>query len=106
MTLDQEYQQTIDDQRAYLLKLQDDFNKKCEDAKTRAQAKLKQIPEGDKEGREKVLKDQKAELEAALTMLKNEVDHSTKATMRKLEEIVRKKEVQILAGLEDQLSKL
>lgn len=106
MTLDEQYQQIIDDQRTYLLKLQDDFNKKCDEAKVRAQEKLKKVPEDNKEGREAVLKEQKEELEEALHILKSEVDHSTRGTMKKLEEIVRQKEQQVLSDLEAQIAKL
>lgn len=106
MTLDEQYQKTIDDQRSYLLKLQDDFNKKCDSAKVAAQKRLKEIPTADKEAREEVLKGQKAELEEALHVLRMEVDHSTKETMKKLEEIVTKKEQDILADLEKEIAAL
>lgn len=106
MTLDEEYQKTIDDQRAYLLKLQDDFNKACEAAKTKAQEKLKGVPEENKEAREAILNEEKTELEQALHILKVEVDRSTKETMRNLEAIIRKKETAILADLEKQLAAL
>lgn len=106
MTLDEQYQQIIDDQRTYLLKLQDDFNKKCDEAKVKAQEKLKKVPEDDKEAREAVLNEQKAELEEALHVLKSEVDHSTRGIMKKLEEIVRQKEQQVLSDLERQMEAL
>lgn len=106
MTLDEQYQKVIDDQRTYLLKLQDDFNKACDEAKKRAQERLKGIPDTDKEAREGVLKDQKQELEEALHILKSEVDHSTRETMRKLEAVVHEKEKQILADLEKQMASL
>lgn len=106
MTLDEQYQKTIDDQRTYLLKLQDDFNKACEGAKTKAQEKLKEVPEENKEAREAILNEEKTELEQALHILKVEVDRSTKETMRNLEAIIRKKEAVILADLEKQLAAL
>lgn len=106
MTLDEQYQKTIDDQRAYLLKLQEDFNKTCETEKKKAEEKLKMIPEENKEAREAVLKEEKAVLEKALHALKFEVDHSTKETMKKLEAIVREKEKQILTDLENQIASL
>lgn len=106
MTLDEQYQKTIDDQRAYLLKLQEDFNKACDAAKAKAEAKLKEIPETDKESKEEVLKQQKSELEEALHILKTEVDHSTRDTMKKLEIIVREKEKAVLSELEQQLANL
>lgn len=106
MTLDEQYQQAIDDQRAYLLKLQDDFNKICETAKETTADKLKALQKDDKEGREAVMTAQKAELSEALHNLKVLVDVSTKRTMRKLEEIMRQKEQQVLADLEKQMAAL
>ncbi|MFA6521638.1 MAG: hypothetical protein WCT53_04615 [Candidatus Gracilibacteria bacterium] len=106
MTLDEQYQQTIDDQRTHLMQMQEDFNKVCDAAKVKAQEKLKQIPEDKKEERETVLKEQKATLEEALHKLKTDVDQSTKATMKKLEVIVSEKEKQILSDLETQMANL
>lgn len=106
MTLDEQYQKVIDDQRAYLLSLQEDFNKECEEAKSRSQEKLHDIPESDKEAREAVLQNQKKELDAALKKLKLAVDESTRGTMRKLEDIIRQKEVKILEDLEQQIANL
>lgn len=106
MNLDEQYQKVIDDQRTHLLKLQDDFNKKCDEAKVTAQERLKNIPTEDKEAREAVLQDQKKELEEALHILKSEVDHSTRGTMKKLEEIVRQKEVAVLSNLEKEIAEL
>lgn len=106
MTLDEQYQSTIDDQRTHLMKLQNEFNRACDDAKKKAQDRLKEIPETDKEAREAVLKEQKVELEAALYTLKTEVDHSTRATMKRLEEIIREKEKAVLTDLEKQLANL
>lgn len=106
MTLDEQYQKIIDDQRTYLLKLQDDFNKACDASKDKALTALKGIPESDKESREEVLKTQKVELTAALHTLKTEVEHSTKETMKKLEGIVTEKEKKILADLEQQMASL
>lgn len=106
LTLDEQYQKTIDDQRSHLLKLQDNFNKACDTAKTKAEERLKQIPAENKEARAEVLNDQKKELGEALSILKSEIDQSTRATMRKLEEIVREKEKNILSDLEKQLAAL
>ncbi len=106
MTLDELYQKTIDDQRAYLLKLQDDFNSKCTEAKKRAHEKIAQIPASDRPQREAVLKAQKAELEVALQELKTEVDHSTRDTMKKLENIIRQKEQGLLEELEKEIATL
>lgn len=106
MTLDEEYQKTIDDQRTYLLKLQEDFNKACEVSKVKAKEALKKVPKDDKEAREAVLQAQKAELDEALMVLKQEVDKSTRETMKKLEGIMRQKEELVLKDLENQLASL
>ncbi len=86
--------------------LQEGFNKKCDEAKTGAQEKIKGVGELDSAGKEAILKEQQALLDAALADLKAEIDHSTRATMRGLEGIMRQKEQQILADLEKQLSAL
>lgn len=106
MTLDEQYQKTIDDQRAYLLKLQDSFNEACDNAKAKAQERLKTLPAEDKEAREEVLQSQKGELEEALHTLKSEVGHSTRATMKSLEAVVREKEKQVLGELEREIEAL
>lgn len=106
MTLDEQYQKTIDDQRAYLLKLQDDFNKACDGAKAKAQEKLKITPEDNKEKKEEILKEQKGELENALHILKTEIDRSTRETMKQLEKIITEKEKTVLENLEKQMSTL
>lgn len=106
MTLDEQYQKAIDDQRTYLLKIQDEFNASCDSAKTKAQEKLKTIQPEDKEAREEVLKEQKEALEEALRVLKNEVDHSTRMTMQKLELIITEKEKTIISDLEKQMAAL
>lgn len=106
MTLDEQYQKIIDDQRAYLLKLQDDFNKKCDESKARAHAALKDIPKENKEARAEVLKAQKEELAEALKVLRTAVDESTRQTMKKLEGIVVEKEKKVLEDLEHQLESL
>lgn len=106
MTLDEQYQQAIDDQRAHLLSLQSEFNKSCDAAKEKAEARLKEIPEDNKSAKEEVLKEQKRELEEALRILKTEVEHSTRTTMKQLEKIVTEKEKTLLSDLEKQLSNL
>lgn len=106
MTLDEQYQKVIDDQREHLLALQNVFNKECEDAKTSAQDKLKNIPEENKEEKEEVLKKQKEELNNSLSKLKAGVDESTRSTMKALENIIRQKELLILEDLEKQLANL
>ena len=106
MTLDEQYQKVIDDQRLNLLKLQQGFNEKCEEAKQKAQEKLADTAVEDKNSREEILNAQKQELEEALHYLKTEVAHSTRETMKKLEIVISEKEKNILADLEKQLASL
>lgn len=106
MTLDEQYQKTIDDQRAYLAKLQEDFNKTAAAAKEAAEKKLKENPNLDDAGKEAILKEQKEVLDTALSALKAEVAHSTRQTMKILEGILTQKEQAVIADLEQQLQKL
>lgn len=106
LSLDELYQKTIDDQRNYLLGLQNEFNKKCDEIRDRAQAELAKIPNEDREGKQAVLVKQKEELEEALRWLKGEVNSSTMHTMKKLEEIQRKREERVLSDLEKQIAAL
>lgn len=106
MTLDEQYQKAIDDQRAYLMQVQTDFNKICDEAKKTAQEKLKQIPDGNKEAREAVLVEQKEALDKGLHDLKVAIEVSTRSTMKALEAIVKEKEKSVLADLEKQIASL
>ena len=106
MNPDQEYQQTIDEQRTYLLGLQEKFNEICESAKVEAQEKLDTLAEGDKEAQQEILVAQKKKLEEALAELKAGVRDSTKVTMKKLEQIITKKEVGELQHIEEEIERL
>lgn len=105
-SLEELYQQTIDEQRTHLSNLQVEFNKKCDDIKKRAADKMAQVPKDDKEAKQAVLMEQKQELEEALRWLRIEVNESTKKTMRKLEEIQKQREQKILGELEKQIAAL
>lgn len=100
------YQKTIDDQRSNLMELQNQFNARCDEIKKKAEEKLKGVKPDDKEGQTAVLQEQKGELEVALSWLKQEVNQSTRKTMRKLEEIQREREKVMLEDLEKQLSSI
>lgn len=105
-SLEELYQQTIDNQRNYLLKLQEEFNKKCDELKKRAEEKMAICPEDDKEAKQTVLMEQKKGLEEALRWLKTEVNQSTRQTMKKLEEIQKQREQKVLEDLEKQIASL
>lgn len=100
------YQKTIDDQRTHLLDLQNKFNARCDEIKKKAEEKMKPLKPDDKEGKTAVLQEQKGELETTLSWLKQEVNHSTRQTMRKLEDIQRQREKFLLEDLEKQLAAL
>ncbi len=106
MTLDEQYQGIIDDQRSHLLGMQKEFNDLCESEKKKAQDKLAQLPKEDREGRQAVLEDQKKVLDDALASLKSDVAESTRHTMHSLEGIIRQKETLVLKDLERQLAAL
>lgn len=106
LSLDELYQKTIDEQRNHLFGLQDQFNKKCDDIRKIAQDKLTKVPDENREGKEAVLMEQKAALEEGLRWLKEEVNTSTRQTMKKLEEIQTQREQKILAELEQQMAAL
>ncbi len=106
MTLDEQYQKVIDDQRSHLLGMQKNFNELCESEKKKAQDKLAVLPKEDREGRQAVLEEQKKVLDEALASLKADVAESTRHTMHGLEAIIRQKESLVLKDLERQLAAL
>lgn len=106
ISLDEQYQKVIDDQRAHLLEMQKNFNELCESEKKKAQEKLAALPKEDREGRQAILEEQKKILDEALANLKADVAESTRHTMHDLEAIIRQKEVMVLKDLERQLAAL
>lgn len=104
-TLDELYNQTVNEQRDYLTKLQDAFNRHCDEITTEAQHKLKEIPETNIEARQAVFQEQRKKLDEALAQLKTEVDTSTGRIRRKLEEIHRQREELKLKELEQIMTK-
>ncbi len=105
-TVDEQYKQTIQAQRDYLVKLQEAFNKRCDEVATLTNEKLKTVPETDTEGRKKIFDEQKTLLDQALNQLKNEVTRSGSETRRKLEELYAQKEVAVLGNLENDIKNL
>ena len=105
-TSDELYKQTLQTQRDYLVKLQETFNKQCDDVATSTNEKLKTVPETDTEGRKKIFDEQKQLLDKALTDLKNEVTKSGGEIRRKLEEIYSQREVVAMANLENDIKAL
>ncbi|MEZ4087771.1 MAG: hypothetical protein R3B71_05610 [Candidatus Gracilibacteria bacterium] len=101
-----EYQETIDQQRSYLLKLQEAFNKHCDQLTAESEDQLKKLPLEDTEGREQVMAIQKQKLQQALSQLRQEVTNSTIKTRQKLEAIISKREEKELEDLEKMLNEV
>ena len=100
------YKQTIDAQRQHLLELQTQFNEKCDVIKVEAKKRIGGAAPEDSGARDQALTWQKAELEKALAWLKTAVHESTRDTMKKLEEVQRKREAQLLTSIETQIQSL
>lgn len=98
--LDALYNQTIENQRAYLAKLQDAFNQHCDQITTESEARLKNIPVTDLEARQQVEQEHKKKLDEALSQLRNEIERSSRDTRTKLEEINNQREESKLDELE------
>ncbi len=102
-TADDLYNQTIKAQRDYLVKLQEAFNKRCDDVAVATNLKLKAMPEADVEARKKIFDEQKQQLDEALNQLKKEVNRSGAETRKKLEEIYTQRESVVFANLENDI---
>lgn len=103
---DDQYTQTIKAQRDYLVKLQDAFNKRCDDIAVATNLKLKAVPETDTEGRKKIFDEQKQQLDEALNQLKKEVNRSGGETRKKLEELYTQREAGVISNLENDMKTL
>ena len=104
--IDEIYSQTIKNQRDYLVKLQDAFNKHCDEIAARTNQKLATTPESDTEGRKKIFDEQKKLLDEALTQLRNEVNRSSNEVRHKLEELHGQREQSFLQNLENDIKSL
>lgn len=100
------YQQTIDKQRNYLLKLQSAFNEHCDQITVDAEKKLNTVPMEAKEQRDVVMKEQKMKLDQALSQLRREIESSSLATRKKLEEINNQREQEKLKELENMINQV
>ena len=103
-TLDEQYLQAANEQRNYLLKLQEAFNQHCDQITAETQTKLAAIPETDVESRQKLMEDQKKKLADALTELGKAIDASSGANRKKLEEIHTAREAIKLQELEQTMA--
>lgn len=98
--LDDQYNKTVNDQRDYLLKLQEAFNQHCDGIAADAQKKLAATPETDLQTRKNIFDNQKKQLDDALAQLKKETDTSHTQVRKKLEEIHRHREEERITQLE------
>jgi|WetSurMetagenome_2_1015567.scaffolds.fasta_scaffold39648_1 hypothetical protein len=104
-TLDEQYLQTVNDQRNYLQRLQEAFNLHCDQITAETEGKLTPIPETDTDSRGKIIDEQKKKLSEALAQLKTEIENSSNATRKKLEEINTQREALKLKEIEDMMTK-
>lgn len=105
-TIDEQYQQLINEQRGYLNKLQEAFNTHCDQITKEAEDKIANIPKTDPESQKKILITQKTGLDNALNEFKRELNNSTGKTRKKLEELYTQKELEKLEKLEAQIQKI
>jgi len=103
--LDDQYNKTVNDQRDYMVKLQDAFNQHCDQIAADVQKKLATIPEKDLEQRKAVFEEQKKQLDDALAQLKKEIDASHTTIRKKLETLHRQREEEMITQLEQLMTK-
>ncbi len=106
ISLEQQYEKVISEQRDYLSRLQTAFNAHCDEIAKKAEAKLNNVPENDKETRKKIYVEQKRELDEGLKRLKSEIEKSSTETRKKLESINSKREAREIKELEDMIQHL
>lgn len=106
LSLEQQYEKVISEQRDYLSRLQTAFNAHCDEIAQKTAEKLKDIPENDKETRKKIYQEQKRELDEGLKKLKTEIEKSSSETRKKLEDINSKREAREIKELEDMIQHL
>lgn len=95
--------QIIDEQKNYLAKLQEAFNKKCDEITAKSIEELKNVPETEMKTRQKIYLKQKKALDEALSELKKEITRSNRETRNKLEAIYNKKVESELSELEEMI---
>lgn len=90
--LAQKEEAVTNDYQAFLDKVREAFNARCEQIKDEATRKFEAIPEEDEGGRKQVLDEQKAELDKALSELKQLLSRRGAEVRRELEEIANLKD--------------
>ncbi len=86
-SLQQLYQQTADDYRAFFQKVRSSFKEHCHQIRLEAEAELAKLDPNDKEARKAVLAKQKAQLDESLGQLKLLLNHESAQMRQRLESI-------------------
>lgn len=81
------YQETIDHHRAFLDRLHEAFNKRCEAIGTESKKKIAELPEEKKANRKQILTQEQKDLDKTLEELKYAITKSNADARNKLEEI-------------------
>ncbi len=98
------YQETIDHHRAFLDRLHDAFNKRCESIGAESKKEISKLPEGKGVERKQILTREQKELDKTLEELKYAITKSNADARKKLEEIqekIEEKSVDIESELAD-----
>ncbi len=90
--LDQKEAAITGSYQKFLDKVREAFNVHCEEIKDKATERFNAIPEGDDEARQRILEEQKAELDQALSELKQLLAKRGAEVRHQLEEIADLKE--------------
>ncbi|MBN1258764.1 hypothetical protein JXA05_03330 [Candidatus Peregrinibacteria bacterium] len=99
------YSEIIFLHQAYLDRLQDAFETRCETIKAESQKKLAATPEGDTDTRKMILEEEKNLLDQTLAELRATINESDKKTRAKLEEIENNK-VSVESEIEKALTQI
>lgn len=91
-SLDQKEADISTSYQDFLDKVREAFNAHCEQIKDKATKKFEAIPEEDEDGRRQVLDEQKAELDTALSELKQLLSKRGAEVRRQLEELANLKD--------------
>lgn len=103
---DDQYNQTIDVQKAHLSALYQAFTQECDAIKREARARLEKVPAGEKEARRRIGEEGRARLQDAIYRLRTAIRESSDTTLQKLEALQRQREAEVLRDIERRLQAL
>lgn len=98
-------QAVIQAHQNYLKRLQEAFDKKCNDISETAKEKLANVPETDPVARQEIMKEEQAELDKVLSELKQAVNQKSSEARQKLETIENQRNEKAL-NLDQELAQL